>query len=340
MTGLKNSPLCQYDTNGHLCPQMTESYQSLHHQFFRDSILTWSKDNPRDFPWVGEKDPYLIWVSEIILQQTRVDQGKPYYLKFKKHYPTAHKLAAAKEDDLMKLWQGLGYYSRARNLHTSAKRIVEEYEGIFPKEYKQILSLKGIGPYTAAAISSFAFGFPLAVVDGNVLRVLSRFFGLDVAIDSLEGKRLYFNLANKLISQDYPAEYNQAIMDFGAVQCIPGKPNCDQCPLQSKCQAFEMNMVSMLPIKLKRIKKKNRYFHFLVMRYQDKIMLKKRFEKDIWQNLYAFPLIEKRIIDMADLTLTEEIPFKKAIGEFGEASKLYQQLLTHQKIHATFKHIF
>ena len=216
-------------------------------------------------PWKGEKNPYLIWLSEIILQQTRVEQGLPYYERFRENYPTVTDLANAPEDEVMKLWEGLGYYSRARNLHATAKMIDQEMDSIFPTTHAEILKLKGVGPYTAAAIASFAYNLPHAVVDGNVYRVLSRFFGIETPIDSTSGKKEFAQLAQDLIDKKQPGNYNQAIMDFGATHCMPKKPKCSQCLLRKNCKALLNNKVTSLPIKIKKIKKQTRYFNYLVI---------------------------------------------------------------------------
>ena len=262
-------------------------------KFFFEFLIKWNRnENKREMPWKGEKDPYKIWISEIILQQTRVQQGLAYYNRFIEAWPNVKSLAKAKEQEVYKLWEGLGYYSRCRNLIASARYINDELDGRFPDTYEDILSLKGIGDYTAAAIASFAFNQPYAVVDGNVFRVLARFFGIQTPIDSTEGKKLFRSLANELIDKNNPAEYNQAIMDFGAVVCKPVLPLCSECPLQKKCVASQKNLVSLLPVKEKGIKIRQRFFNYLVVEHGDKIYIRQRTEKDIWQNLYEFILIE------------------------------------------------
>jgi len=307
--------------------------------FFTKTLLGWYGQNNRPLPWKGEKNPYYIWLSEIILQQTRVAQGWSYFEKFRSNYPTIFDLAKAPEDEVMKLWQGLGYYSRARNLHYTAQYIVNHYEGQFPDTYDTILSLKGIGPYTAAAIASFGFNLPYAVVDGNVYRVLSRFFGIRSPIDSTTGKKEFSRLAEELLEKNNPGKYNQAIMDFGAVQCTPANPNCDNCPMKIQCTAFQEGQVTGLPVKSKKIKRKSRYFNFLVCRRSGTLLLHKRTKQDIWKNLYAFPVIESaNLIDQDHLVLNEE--FQKLINnrsfQIKNISKPFQQLLTHQKIIAVF----
>ena len=309
-------------------------------QLFTKNLLDWFERNDRPLPWKGEKNPYYIWLSEIILQQTRVEQGLPYFEKFKKHFPTVFDLAKAPEDQVMKLWEGLGYYSRARNLHFTAKYIVKHYSGVFPNTYKEILSLKGVGPYTAAAIASFAFNLPHAVVDGNVYRVLSRVFGIDTPIDSTTGKKEFAQLATKLLAEKTPGIYNQAIMDFGATQCKPANPICEACSMQNFCNAFAENLINLLPVKSKKIKKRTRYFNYLICQEADIIIIKKRKGKDIWQNLYDFPLVESTALIGKETLIKQEL-FQKIIPpnaafNLKRISKPYQQVLTHQKIIAVF----
>ncbi len=306
---------------------------------FTTSLLIWFGQNHRPMPWKGEKDPYLIWLSEIILQQTRVEQGLPYFVQFKTNYPTIKALADAPEDEVMRLWQGLGYYTRARNLHATAKHITYTLNGSFPNTYSEILRLKGVGDYTAAAIASFAYNLSHAVVDGNVYRVLSRYFGIDTPIDSAEGKKEFTILANELIPVDRPADFNQAIMDFGATQCTPANPNCVICPLNKQCVGFNSQINDKLPVKLKKIKKKERFFHYLIINFDNFVYLQKRTQKDIWQNLYQFPLIETtKALDASEL---QTQPYWQAIfnnqNTIGHTvSETYKQVLTHQKISATF----
>ncbi len=310
--------------------------------FFTKGLLKWFKKNDRPLPWKGEKNPYYIWLSEIILQQTRVEQGLPYFEKFKQHFPTIKDLADASEDTVMKLWEGLGYYSRARNLHATAKFIAYNLDGIFPATHEEILKLKGVGPYTAAAIASFAYKLPHAVLDGNVYRVLARVFGIETPIDSTIGKKQFAQLADQLLDKKRPDVYNQAIMDFGATQCVPANPNCTICPFQKKCIAFAKQIITTLPVKIKKIKKRERYFNYLLIKCEDTILLHKRTEKDIWQNLYDFPLIESTaILTKEELIATDffEDLFKNTPYEFTKRSKPFKQLLTHQKIIAVFNEI-
>lgn len=258
---------------------------------FSEIIVAWYKENKRDLPWRETTDPYLIWISEIILQQTRVAQGYEYYLRFIQRFPNIQSLANADEGEVMKLWQGLGYYSRARNLHAAAKSM----NGIFPDTYEEVLALKGVGRYTAAAVCSIAYGMPYAVVDGNVYRVLSRYLGIDAFIDSTEGKKLFAALADEMLDKKHPAIYNQAIMDFGALQCTPQAPNCMLCPLMESCVAFRKRMVQQLPMKQYKVKTTNRYFNYIYVRMGHYTFIRKRTSNDIWKNLYELPLIETTI---------------------------------------------
>lgn len=253
-------------------------------------LLDWYKVNKRLLPWRETKDAYQIWISEIILQQTRVVQGLDYFLRFMERFPCVEMLAEANEDEVMKLWQGLGYYSRARNLHAASKQIVAM--GGFPKTYEEVHSLKGIGDYTAAAICSIAYDLPHAVVDGNVYRVLSRLLGISTPIDSTEGKREFTTLANALLDKRHPGEFNQAIMDFGALQCTPANPSCESCPLSERCVAKMEGRVGELPVKEHKVKTKNRYFNYIYVRAGAYTFINKRTKNDIWRNLYEFPLIE------------------------------------------------
>lgn len=255
---------------------------------FSGTLLDWYAENKRNLPWRNTTDPYLIWVSEIILQQTRVTQGYGYFLRFIKRFPDVVSLAAASEDEVMKYWQGLGYYSRARNLHAAARSM----KGTFPKTYGEVRALKGVGDYTAAAICSFAYDMPYAVVDGNVYRVLSRYFGIELPIDSTEGKKTFAALAGEMLAKSCPAEYNQAIMDFGAVQCTPQSPDCLSCPLSGSCRAFSEGKVQQLPVKQHRTKTANRYFNYIYIRMGAHTLIHKRTGNDIWKNLFELPLIE------------------------------------------------
>lgn len=311
------------------------------YSFFRTALLNWYDPSQRPLPWKAEQDPYLIWLSEIILQQTRVDQGLPYYEKFRKTYPTVWDLANAPQDEVMKNWEGLGYYSRARNMLEAAKYITGELKGQFPNTYKGLLKLKGVGPYTAAAIASFAYELPHAVVDGNVFRVLSRYLGAGHAIDSTAGKYFFSEQAHKMLDVKNPGRYNQAIMDFGATICKPQRPACKTCPLQEKCVAYIDRKVEQFPVKEKKIERRRRYFHFLLFNVEDKIYIRKRMTKDIWRNLYEFPLIETEQ-PINELSFLKEQPdwnkwlTPNAHFQLKRRSKLFQQTLTHQIIIATF----
>lgn len=305
---------------------------------FSSLLIKWYKENKRNLPWRKTTDPYKVWLSEIILQQTRVEQGLSYYLKFIQHYPTIDKLANATEEEVLKLWQGLGYYSRARNLYFTAKYIVNNYNSKFPNNYKEILALKGIGEYTAAAISSFSYNMPYPVIDGNVYRVLSRVFNISTPIDSTQGKKDFKELATELIDKNNPAEYNQAIMEFGALQCKPKSPNCSECIFIDNCLAYSNNTVDNLPVKEKKIKVRNRFFNYLVFTDEQSILIKNRTEKDIWQGLFDFPLIEstKPIDQFQDLCLDKYKVMNNLAIKSIDKSNEYIHILSHQKIHATF----
>lgn len=288
---------------------------------FSHKILVWYGKNKRDLPWRGSKDAYEIWLSEIILQQTRVAQGTPYYLSFIQTFPKVADLANAKEEAVLKLWQGLGYYSRARNLHAAAKMVVEEYEGQFPETYKELIKLKGVGDYTASAISSICFNERQAVVDGNVYRVLSRYFGVDIPINSTEGIKYFKNLAQVVLHASNVRDYNQGIMEFGAIQCTPKNPDCTNCPLQDGCVALKEKRTDSLPVKLKKTKVKTRYFNYLVPVFVDvkgrkSTVLKQRTGKGIWQNLWEFPLLES----------DKEFDLKAIEHNYGQVLELNGQL--------------
>ncbi len=319
-------------------------YRSVENKnFFSKTLLVWNRtENVRKMPWKGEEDPYKIWISEIILQQTRVQQGLAYYERFIKTFPDVQTLATAKDQSVFKLWEGLGYYTRCKNLIASAKYIHEKLNNQFPEKYEDILALKGIGNYTASAIASFAFNKPYAVLDGNVFRVLSRFFGIEIPINTTTGKKYYAELAQMLLDKKNPAEYNQAIMDFGAVICKPALPLCYECPLQKKCVAFLNNKVSVLPINEKIIKQKKRFFNYLIVEYKDKIYVRERTEKDIWQNLFEFILIETNsLADAKDFLKDERFlsAFETSHFVVNRISKTYTQKLTHQLVSARFFHI-
>ncbi|MCH5715291.1 A/G-specific adenine glycosylase [Niabella hibiscisoli] len=315
------------------------THNNLEVSNFSKLLLKWHKtDNDRQLPWKGEKDAYKIWLSEIILQQTRVEQGLEYYHNFILNFPTIKDLAAADEKRVFKLWEGLGYYSRCRNLIATARIITEEYNGIFPSSYYDILKLKGVGPYTASAIASFAFNLPHAVVDGNVYRVLARVFGIGEAIDSTAGKKNFHQLANELLDRKQPGKYNQAIMDFGATVCKPAVPLCDCCTFQKYCEAYADNRVQQLPVKEKKIKQRARYFYFFIIQCGSKVAIRERQDKDIWQHLHEFPLIELVQDAHVDAAIEEALN-RKWITEDAivkQESAVYRQKLTHQSITAVF----
>jgi A/G-specific adenine glycosylase len=306
---------------------------------FSSLLVKWNKEqNNRQMPWKGEKDPYKIWLSEIILQQTRVEQGLNYYKRFIETFPGIHHLAKAPEAKVFKLWEGLGYYTRCRNLIVSAKYISKELKGKFPDNYETIKALKGVGPYTAAAISSFAFNLPHAVVDGNVFRVLARVFGIDKAVDSTEGKKYFTALAEELLDKKQPGIYNQAIMDFGAVICKP-QPLCTVCPFQKHCYAFQHKKINVLPVKEKKITIKKRWFYYLILEYKNEIAIQQRTAKDIWHSLYEFPLIEMKREASAKEVIKEAIEKKWLIKnkfEILSVSPLQKQQLSHQLILGQF----
>lgn len=304
---------------------------------FSSRITNWYSENKRELPWRNTKNPFKIWLSEIILQQTRVIQGMDYYHKFTERFSTPKELAEAPLDEVLKLWQGLGYYSRARNLHNAAIYIKEEKDGAFPDTYNEIVKLKGVGEYTAAAISSFAFNEPHAVVDGNVYRVLSRIFGIETGIDTTKGKKEFKTLADTLINKKDPGTHNQAIMEFGALHCTPKSPDCSSCIFNDKCYALKNGLVDTLPIKEKNLKQKHRFFYYIILKHKDIVYIQQRVEKDIWLNLYQFPLIETN----------EKVEFEKVIPQLQteiqtkdfsitNVSKDYKHILSHQVIHAQF----
>ncbi|MBP6623653.1 MAG: A/G-specific adenine glycosylase [Chitinophagaceae bacterium] len=295
---------------------------------FTRQLLQWNrKNNQREMPWKGIRDPYKIWLSEIILQQTRVDQGLKYYKTISAKYPSIKHLAKANEQELFTLWQGLGYYNRCRNMLYTAKFIVDNYHGVFPHQYQQIRELKGIGDYTAAAIASFAFDLPYAVVDGNVIRVLSRYFSLDQDPQSSAGKKVFASKAAQLLSKKYAAEYNQAIMDLGAEICKPQNPACTDCPLQKNCQAFKHKAIKQFPFKKVKRKVLERAFQFFVLEEGAYFYITKRLEKDIWQDLYTFPSVEMNE-EMKKPAYITSFPFQQPI--------VISQLLTHQRITGHF----
>lgn len=311
---------------------------------FATTLERWYKRHKRDLPWRHTREPYSIWLSEIILQQTRVTQGMPYYQRFVIAYPTVMDMARAEERDILRLWQGLGYYSRARNLHQTAKLVARELNGQFPDSYQDLLKLKGIGTYTAAAIASFAFGERVPVVDGNVYRVLARVFGITEDITTTTAKKLFAQLAVALMAHaDKPATYNQAIMEFGAIQCTSVSPDCLLCPVQAHCAAFQTGRQHQLPVKAKKAAVRVRYFNYLVFRQRGpdntlRLALGERMGKDIWQHLYDFYLVEtdEPKPSLAELPLPEPAQLLVSSGVLAEVPVAGQQLLSHQRIRALF----
>ena len=302
---------------------------------FTEILKHWYSVKKRNLPWRLTKNPYLVWLSEIILQQTQVNQGLPYYNKFATKYPTVYDLARAKEQDVLKLWQGLGYYSRARNLHFTAKYIVEYLNGEFPTSYKELIQLKGIGDYTASAIASICRDEPCAVLDGNVYRVLSRYYGIDTPINTSKGNKEFKKLAQSLIPESGIGDYNQAIMEFGAKQCKPKSPNCAVCPLNNSCKALQSHQVDNLPVKLKKLKVRKRYINFLVFISNDKkTILEKREGKGIWQGLFQFPFLEteKSYNEVEIITL---LKFNYSYFTLYNSKDIVHKL-SHQHLHSKF----
>lgn len=308
---------------------------------FSKTLIFWYLHNKRDLPWRNTTNPYFIWLSEIILQQTRVDQGMEYYLKFIEQYPTINALADADEEAILNLWQGLGYYSRARNLHASAKYVVSELHGVFPSTYTELIKLKGVGDYTASAIASICFNESTAVVDGNVYRVLARYFGISTAINSTNGIKEFKKLAQELIDRKDPATHNQAIMEFGARMCKPKNPDCSSCPLNNSCTALMNKKVDLLPIKEKKVKVKDRFFNYLVLiTEKNNTLLNKRSENGIWRNLYEFPLIETSKL-LSEKELIQDPEFKTIVQRNKVKIQLFNSIpsihkLSHQKLHVNF----
>jgi A/G-specific adenine glycosylase len=305
---------------------------------FSDELISWYQTNKRALPWRDTNDAYTIWLSEIILQQTRVEQGLPYFYRFLEKYPGVSHFAAAHEDEILKLWQGLGYYSRGRNMLKTARLIQEQYGGRFPQSYTELIKLKGIGEYTAAAISSFSANEARAVVDGNVYRVLARYFGIDEPINSTTGKKMFQGIANELLNQQTPGLHNQAMMEFGAMLCKPKAPACGICPVRTGCYAFLNNATTTLPVKLKTVKIKERFLNYFLISDGDKVLMNKRGEGDIWANMYDFPLIEtESLLPVEELTVLPE-----TVSLFGENINIesiqepIRHVLTHQHLQVRF----
>jgi A/G-specific adenine glycosylase len=316
-----------------------DAYGRLGKEFVQ-KLLRWNKNsNKRKMPWKGEKDPYKIWLSEIILQQTRVEQGLKYYQNFIRTFPDVHALANAREERIFKLWEGLGYYSRCRNLILTARFISHDLKGVFPNDFDSILELKGVGGYTASAIASFAYNLPHAVLDGNVFRVLSRIYAIETAIDSTEGKLQFSELAQAILPKTKAGEYNQAIMDFGAIVCKP-QPQCKTCFFRKECKAYLTGKQEVLPIKEKKVKVRERWLNYFVIRYKDHVLIRQRQSKDVWQQLFEFVLLET----------SEAIPGKQVLNLFKKkfsipahsvkAFPVSKQKLSHQLIHFSFVEVF
>jgi A/G-specific adenine glycosylase len=308
---------------------------------FSEEIIEWYHKHKRDLPWRNTNDPYIIWLSEIIMQQTRVEQGMPYFNRFAEKYPTVKHFASATEEEILKLWQGLGYYSRGRNMHQTSREVMEEHAGYFPKNYDSLIRLKGIGEYTAAAISSFSSNEAKAVVDGNVFRLLSRYFGMDTPINTGKGKKIFTDLANELLDQTQAGTFNQAMMEFGSLQCKPKNPDCTVCPVQTSCEARLKNKINDLPVKLKSQKSKDRYFNYIIAIKNSKILVNKRRPGDIWENMIDLPLFETESpVEVPDLIQSEN--FIKTFGKqvlVRSISKPVKHILSHQKLNARFIHI-
>lgn len=317
----------------------SKNYQDFCSMSFSNEIVQWYHRHKRELPWRNTRDPYVIWLSEIILQQTRVEQGLPYFYRFVAHFPSVRSFAHASEDEILRHWQGLGYYSRARNMHKAAKAVVNELGGIFPVRYHELVRLPGVGEYTAAAISSFAAGEARAVVDGNVFRVLARYFGIEEPINSPKGKRVFQTLAQELLDESDPGTYNQAIMEFGAIHCKPKNPECATCIFRTDCRALHEQKVSLLPVKTKGKASRNRYFNYFVITGADGGMyMRKRGKGDIWENLYELPLIET-----AEYVPAELLPGCSEVVEwFGKHARLspvngvVKHVLSHQNLYAQF----
>lgn len=306
-------------------------------EVFKRKLLDWHKNiNKREFPWVHEKDPYKIWVSEIMLQQTRAEQALPFYLKFIKKFPDITTLAKTSLEEVLLYWEGLGYYSRCRNLHSSARFLYENYQGEFPKTYAEIIQLKGIGSYTAAAIASFAYKLPYAVLDTNVYRVLSRYFAIDLDIQKASSKKYFLELANAIIPQNKPDAFNQAIMDFGATVCAPKLPACGACIMKTSCSAYHKEKVTDYPINSKKTKIKKRYFNYFLLQFEDLVYIEQRNESDIWKALFQFYLIEKKIKNSEEKVKDlNYLPKEWEIENIISAGE-YKQKLSHQEIFTRF----
>lgn len=302
---------------------------------FNNELAHWYLENKRDLPWRNTTDAYVIWLSEIILQQTRVEQGMPYFNRFLEQYPSVGSFAAASEDEILKLWQGLGYYSRGRNMLKTAQLVQEIYNGQFPNTYNQLLKLKGIGEYTASAIASFSSNEAKAVVDGNVYRVIARYLGIDEPINSTKGKKIFQQAADDLLNKQNPGMHNQAMMELGAVVCKPKNPACGICPVRTGCYAFTHNAINSLPVKLNKVKVRERFFNYFLVSEENKILVNKRDQTDIWANMYDLPLIETTsLLPPGELFAKPEVI--ELFGtdlKIGEVSPIKKHVLTHQRLY-------
>jgi A/G-specific adenine glycosylase len=327
----------RYKTNTKLFLWPTR-FQIYNQMTFANELIAWYQEHKRDLPWRHSTNPYVLWLSEIILQQTRVDQGLPYFHRFLTHYPTIADFAAASEGEILNDWQGLGYYSRARNMHHTAKMVMEQFDGRFPSSYDDLVRLKGVGDYTAAAISSFSSNEARAVLDGNVFRVLARYFGIATPINSSKGKKQFSELAQELLPPKLAGVYNQAIMEFGALQCKPVNPLCETCPLRTSCTAFSTNQIQNLPVKLKQKPARKRFFNYVVLLHEDSIAIQQRGAGDIWQGLYEFPLLESATARTPEELIYSD-DFKQKFGDLSHIKWVHgpvKHLLSHQQIFAQF----
>jgi len=307
-------------------------------KYFTERLVEWHRnENQRSLPWKEEKDPYRIWLSEVILQQTRAAQGLPYYIRFTEAYPGIKDMAAAVDEDVFRIWQGLGYYNRCRNMLATARYVADERKGKFPDTYEDLIALKGVGPYTAAAIASFAYGLPHAVVDGNVYRVLARYFGIDTPFDTTEGKKEFVDLATELLDTSDSAGYNQAIMDLGATVCTPALPKCTECPIEKKCVARQQGLIDVLPVRSKKQTVKKRHFHYMLFLWEDSMWIRQRTAKDIWQGLHEPYMIEApAAMDTKELLATNELKQLKLTKDDIAYEGHLTQRLTHQLIESRF----
>lgn len=306
---------------------------------FQNSLIQWYQRNKRDLPWRNSSDPYRIWLSEVILQQTRVDQGMPYYQKFIANYPTVEDLANAEEDRVLKDWEGLGYYSRARNLQSAAKQILNDFDGYFPNTYEKLLELKGVGDYTASAISSIVYGEPQAVVDGNVFRVLSRYFNIEEPVNTSQGKKVFRAKAQEVLYNSDPGMFNQALMEFGALQCVPRNPDCQTCILRDGCKAFALNLVTELPFKNKKKYDRVRYLNYAFLVKGEEVYIEKRIDSGIWHNLYQFYLMETPTALEPDNLISQLMELLSINGRLRASHTLKPHKLSHQSLYITLTEI-